>query len=85
MQRIKQNREMEWQYMLLEDLLKEERKAEAIGVRREDIVECLEDLGKISEKLHNRIMSETNINTLKHMHKAAVKADTLEEFYFYKE
>lgn len=80
MQRIKQNREMERQYMLLEDLLKEERKAEAIRVRREDIVECLEDLGKISEELHNRIMSETNINTLKHMHKAAVKADTLEEF-----
>lgn len=79
-QRVKQNREMERQYMLLEDLLKEERKAEAIRVRREDIVECLEDLGKISEELHNRIMSETNINTLKHMHKAAVKADTLEEF-----
>lgn len=84
MQRIKQNREMERQYMLLEDLLKEERKAaEAKGrieTRREDILECLEDLGNISEELCSRIMFETDINILKHMLKAAVKANTLEEF-----
>ena len=79
-QRVKQNREMERQYMLLEDLLKEERKAEAIKVRREVILECLEDLGEISERLLSRIMSETDINMLKHMQKIAVKADSLDEF-----
>ena len=79
-QRVKQNREMERQYMLLEDLLKEERKAEAIKVRREVILECLEDLGEISERLHSRIMSETDINMLKYMQKNALKADSLDEF-----
>ena len=79
-QRVKQNREMERQYMLLEDLLKEERKAEAIKVRREVILECLEDLGEISERLHSRIMSETDINMLKYMQKIALKADSLDEF-----
>lgn len=87
-QRVKQNREMERQYMLLEDLLKEERKtAEAKGkiegelkAHRENIVELLEDLENIPDELHDRIMSETNINVLKHMFKAAVKADTLQEF-----
>lgn len=79
-QRVKQNREMERQYMLLEDLLKEERKAEAIKVRREVIFESLEELGEISKELYDHIMSETNINTLKNMHKFAIKADTLEEF-----
>ena len=79
-QRVKQNREMERQYMLLEDLLKEERKAEAIKVRREVIFESLEELGEISKELYAHIMSETNINTLKNMHKFAIKSDTLEEF-----
>lgn len=45
-QRVKQNREMERQYMLLEDLLKEERKAEVIKIRREDIMEYLEEFEK---------------------------------------
>ena len=80
LQRVKQNREMERQYMLLEDLLKEERKAEVIKIRREDILEYLEELGEISEELYNRIMSETKVDILKHMFKDAVKADSLEEF-----
>ena len=79
-QRVKQNREMERQYMLLEDLLKEERKAEVIKIRREDIMEYLEELGEISEELYNRVMSETRVDILKHMFKDAVKADSLEEF-----
>lgn len=79
-QRVKQSREMERQYMLLEDLLKEERKAAEVKIAQGFILDILEKLGNSSEKLHDRIMSETNINTLKHMHKFAVKADTLEEF-----
>lgn len=79
-QRVKQNREMERQYMLLEDLLKEERKAEVIKIRREDIMEYLEELGEISEELYNRVMSETRVDILIHMFKDAVKADSLEEF-----
>ena len=66
--------------MLLEDLLKEERKAAEVKIAQGFILDILEKLGNSSEKLHDRIMSETNINTLKHMHKFAVKADTLEEF-----
>ena len=66
--------------MLLEDLLKEERKATEVKKAQRFILEVLENLGCDSEKFHDRIMSETNINTLKHIHKVAVKADSLEEF-----
>ena len=83
MQKIKQNREMERQYMLLEDLLREERKAaEAKGIlktRREVIIELLESVEN-SEKVYDRIMSEIDIETLKYMQKAAVQCSTLEEF-----
>ena len=76
MQRIKQNREMEHQYMLLEDLLKEERKA----VAQSFIIEVLQQKGDISEELHNRIMSQTNMNVLKDIFTMAVQAKTLKEF-----
>ncbi len=89
---VKKNREMERQYMLLEDLLREERKAaeargEAKGeikgeikAKRNDILELAEELGAISEALYNRIMSETDAEKLKVMLKAAAKADSLEQF-----
>jgi len=85
---VKKNREMERQYMLLEDLLREERKAaeargEAKGeikAKRNAILELTEELGVISEALYNRIMSETDAEKLKAMLKAAAKADSLEQF-----
>ena len=66
--------------MLLEDLLKEERKAAEIKIAQGFILEVLQNKGNVSEKLHGRIMFQTNMNVLKHIFTMAVQANTLEEF-----
>ncbi len=88
MEKVKLSREMESRYMYLEEMIRLERKdAKEEGrqegemvAHRENILEILEDLGTVSEKLHSRILSETDIQVLKQMLKLAAKADTMEEF-----
>ncbi len=53
-----------------------------IKARRTDILGLAEELGASSEALYNRIMSETEAEKLKAMHKAAAKADSLEQFEY---
>lgn len=73
---VKQSRELENRHMLLEEVLSDER----IMTKRMDIVELLEDYGEISERILEKVMDESDINVLKIMHKAAAKANSLEEF-----
>ncbi len=73
---VKKNRELENRHMLLEEALSDER----IITKRMDILELLEDYGEVSGKLYDRIMSESNADTLRAMHKAAAKANSLEQF-----
>jgi len=73
---VKKNRELENRHMLLEEALSDER----IMTKRIDILELLEDYGELSEKLYDKVMSESNTIALKRMHKAAAKANSLEEF-----
>ena len=62
--------------MTLEEAIKDEM----ILTRRADIIELLEDYGELSKELYDRVMSESNIDILKAMLKAVVKADSLEQF-----
>ena len=81
---VKQNRDMERQYMLIEDLLRQERKAAEIKAKaeskKEDIIVVLKERGIFSEAMQNRIMSESDINMLKSLLKAAANAASLEQF-----
>ena len=93
---IKASREMEERYMLLEELIKEEReeaKAEGIvegkargiaeGIakeRMESIFSFLLDLGEIPESLRVRIQEERNPEVLRSYLKKAASAKTMEEF-----
>lgn len=78
--KVKQSREMERQYMLFEDMIRCERRDAKAEECRENILELLEDLAPVPEKLHNCILSETDMHVLKQMLKIAAKADTMEEF-----
>ncbi len=86
--KVKQSREMERQYMLFEDMIRWERKEAKEEcmlegertTRQDDVLELLEELAPVSEKLHNRILSETDMHVLKQMLKIAGKAGTMEEF-----
>lgn len=83
-EQIKKDREMGERYMIFEEMLREERtqgRAEGkVEGKAEAILELLEDLGHVSQALHDRIMEEKNLEKLKGLHKMAARADSLEEF-----
>lgn len=81
---IKESREMECRYQFAGDMLvREYKRGKSEGkleTKRNDILELLEELGKVSKFTYERIMSENREDVLKIMHKAAAKADSLEQF-----
>ena len=73
---IKESREMEERYMLLDIIIQEER---AKG-KAEALFEFLEELGPVPEELRCKIEKEKNLNTLGEWIKLAVRAESLEAF-----
>ena len=66
--------------MIFEEMLREERAEGKAEGKAEDILDLLEELGKISEELRNKIKGEKDLETLKKWFKLAAKADSMEEF-----
>lgn len=81
---VKQSRQMEERYMLLELEIKRERKeAKAEGKaegKAEDIIELLEDFGAVPEELRDTIMQEQDLSVLKNWLKLAARVGSLEQF-----
>ena len=93
---IKKDRGMESGYMLLEEMLNDERtagieKGRAIGreegrvlgrkeVELEYILDLLSDLGSVSDDLKTKIESEDNEITLKAMFRLAARSESIEMF-----
>ena len=89
---VKTSREMEERYMLLEELLKEEREAgrtegleqgrtEGIALgKAENVLELLSDLGEVPEELREQILGEKELDVLKFYLKKASMAKSIEEF-----
>ena len=48
--------------------------------KAESVIELLEEYGEVSDTLRNRIMAETDIETLKIWHKYAAKTESIEQF-----
>lgn len=60
---------------------REEGKIEGkIESKLEDIIDLLNDIGTIPSDLKEQILAETNLDTLKTMHKLAAKSNSIEEF-----
>lgn len=86
--RIKTDREMEARYMLLQELIQDERneareegKEEGmIQGKIEMILDLLEDLGTVPEEVHDRLTQETDPEVLKKIFKLAKRANSMEEF-----
>ena len=81
---VKASREMEERYMLLEELIKEEREngrieGKAEG-KAESILELLSDLGEVPEELRKKILGEKDLDILKSYLKKASASKTIEEF-----
>ncbi len=93
---IKKDRGMEGRYMLLEEMLNDERTAgikkgivigreEGIAIGRreielEHILDLLSDLGSVSDELKEKIESEDDEITLKAMFKLAARSESIEMF-----
>lgn len=77
---IKESREMECRYQFAGDMLAREFKRGKLEMKRNDILELLEDLGAISKATYERIMSENDEDILKQIFKAAAKSDSIEQF-----
>lgn len=83
-ERIRESREMEARYMLLEELLRDERKegrAEGRAEGKADaVLELLGDLGPVPEELRAEIQDEQNQEVLNKYLKLAAHADSIRHF-----
>ena len=81
---LKQWRKLEGRYMTIEEMLKiKERKSRKEGKaegKAEAVIELLEDLGVVSDELREKILRERDLEILSRWHKAAARADSIEEF-----
>ena len=86
--RIKSDREMGERYMLLKELLSDER-AEGITIGRNEgiaigkaefVIELLSELGEVSTELSDAIKAEKDLDRLSAYRKAASKAESVEKF-----
>ena len=86
--RIKSDREMGERYMLLKELLSDER-AEGITIGRNEgiaigkaefVIELLSEVGEVSAELSDAIKAEKDLDRLSAYHKAASKAESVEKF-----
>lgn len=78
--KIKANREMEERYMLLEDLIKEEREEAKAEGKAEMLLVVLSTLGEVPEELQKKIMLEKDENVLLSYVQKASKATSMQEF-----
>ena len=82
--RIKSDRKMGERYMLLKELLSDERnegriEGITIGIVRGRAI-SLSELGEVSAELSDIIMAENDVDILSAYHKAASKAESVEKF-----
>ena len=81
---IKTDREMGERYMIFEEMLCEEKQEGMqegrLEATRENILELLEDLGKIPEDLQTKLEDLEDLTKLRALHKIAVKAESLRAF-----
>lgn len=82
--KVKESREMEERFMILEEMLREEHaegRAEGrTDESRELLLQLLEELGEVPPQLRNRIQEEKDLNVLRKWVKTAAKAESVESF-----
>ena len=77
---IKASREMEEQYRVLEELIREEREEGNAQGKISSILELLSDLGEIPEDIRRAVTEERDPEVLKFYLKQASAANTMEAF-----
>lgn len=78
--KVKGSREMEGRFMVLEEMLKDERAEGRQEECAENILLLLSELGNVSNELTEKIINEKDMSVLKQYLKCAAKAETVEQF-----
>ena len=78
--KIKLNRGMEERYMLLEEMMRNERKEGNTEGKQEFLLTVLESKFSVPSELKEKIMSETDIEKLELWFQLSLKVSSLEEF-----
>ena len=77
---VKQNREMEQQFMTLQELIDEEREEARVEVLTTSILTLLTHKGTVTEELRLKVTEEADFNVLKNWFDLAVESDSVEQF-----
>ena len=80
MEEVRSSREMEEKFMLLEELLKDERAEGRAEGKAESILFLLQESGSVPEELRSKIMNEQNTDTLSKYLKLAARAESITDF-----
>ena len=78
--RVETSREMEEKFMVLEEMLREERREGRVQGKAEEIISFLTDLGFVPEELSQKILKEKDLSLLSGYLKLAARAESLEQF-----
>lgn len=77
---IKQDRSMEERYMLLEEMMRNEKREGNTEGKQEFLLTALESKFSVPSELKEKIMSETDIEKLNLWFQLSLKVSSLEEF-----
>lgn len=77
---IKESREMEERFMILQEMLRDEHAEGKLEGKAEAVLILLQDLAAVPEELQRKIMEEKNLAVLNRWLKLAAKADSIEQF-----
>lgn len=77
---VKEDREKEKDYMLLEEMLSDEREEGILIGKMKAVFELLEELGSVPDDIVSQIEAEKDIDKLSKVLKIAAKSESMEEF-----
>ena len=80
MEHVRSSREMEEKFMLLEELLKDERAEGKAEGKAESILLLLQDIGSVPDGLRNKILKEQDMEILLKYLKLAARVDSIADF-----
>ena len=79
-QKVKSSRRMEENFMILREMLRDERAEGKAEGKAEDILVLLQEIGTVSEQLQEKIVNEKDLSTLLKWLKLAAKSESIQQF-----
>lgn len=79
-QKVKTSRKMEENFMILREMLRDERAEGKAEGKAEAVIELLKEIGSVSEQLQEKIINEKDMSTLLKWLKLAAKSESIQQF-----